>query len=89
MTQEDHPTATDYRNRAERAEAELAEVRAEVRDMLDNLRHETNAAWGLLEAAHNLLRSCRDFIKNGARYSLQDFDLRQQIDTALNGGKHD
>lgn len=30
MTQEDHPNATDYRNRAERAEAELAEVRTEV-----------------------------------------------------------
>ena len=40
MTQEDHPNATDYRNRAERAEAELAEVLAEVgrlREALGNV----------------------------------------------------
>ena len=71
---EDHPNAEDYRNRAERAEAELAEVRAEV----ERLRE------ALLNIRALAVKRQSEGGPDGNLASIEGFAR-----AALNGGKHD
>ena len=80
---EDHPNAEDYRNRAERAEAELAEVRDAIR---------IAARWFEQAAINHEIAAEVSGPNENAAYveaARRDTYRGKFLRAALNGGKHD
>lgn len=70
--------------------AHTAPLKARVQELeeaLESASHENTAAWAIAERLEQAVRDAREYISRPMRYSFEDFDIGQRLDTALSARK--